>query len=323
MKDLFFVLICAALYGRNLKRFPALNDRQWNALASLARKQTVLGLFYQGLSHLPEGYTFPEGFLIQLVAEIGKIEKQGQKIRQVADNLLEGFRAAGLHPILMKGPEVARFYPAPLLRECGDIDLYFTPDEFEKAVALAGEVKAAPDGSVHYKRDGIDVDQHRRYFDIHSRKLPEVPSPEAMLLMLSGHILKHCMGVGIGLRQLCDIAMAYKGLEVDPEKLRSCFREAGLERWNKLLFSFLHKHLGAAALYDDLPDPQPLLDIILEGGNFGHHSKMREATLHKRPFRRKLGTARLLLRRLSFSLRYAPKEFFPLLGELAKGNLTH
>lgn len=321
MKDLFFVLICAALYGRNLKRFPSLSDRQWNALAALARKQTVLGVFYQGLSHLPQGYEFPEGFLLQLVAEVGKIEKQGRKIQQVADDLLKGFQAAGLHPILMKGPEVARFYPAPLLRECGDIDLYFPPEEFDKAVGIAGKVSPAPDGSVHYKREDIDIDQHRHYFDIHSRKLPAVPSPEATLLMLSGHILKHCMGVGIGLRQLCDMAMAYKGLEVDTEKLRLCFREAGLERWNKLLFSFLHKHLGAAALYDDLPDPKPLVDIILEGGNFGHHSKERAASLHKSPFRRKLGTARLVMRRLSFSLRYAPRELLPMVGELLKGNL--
>lgn len=321
MKDLFFALICAALYGRNLKRFPNLSDRQWKALTALARKQTVLGLFYQGLSHLPQGYVFPEGFLMQLVAEVGKIETQGKKINQVADDLLKEFKAAGLHPVLMKGPAVAKYYPAPLLRECGDIDLYFPPEEFDKAVGMAGKVTPAPDGSVHYKRNDIDIDQHRHYFDIHSRKLPAVPSPEATLLMLSGHILKHCMGVGIGLRQLCDLTMAYKSLAVPPERLRQCFHEAGLERWNQLLFSFLHKYLGTAPLYDKLPSPDPLMKIILEGGNFGHYSKARASSLHKSPLRRKLGTARLLLRKLSFSLRYAPKEFLPLVGGLLKGNL--
>jgi len=322
MKDLFFALVCAALSGRNLKRFPALSDRQWNALAALARKQTVLGLFYQGLSHLPQEYALPEGFLMGLVAEVGKIEKQGRKIRQVADDLLQEFQAAGLHPVLMKGPEVARFYPAPLLRECGDIDLYFPPEEFDKAVGMVGKVTPAPDGSVHYKRDGIDIDQHRHYFDIHSRKLPVVPSSEATLLMLSGHILKHCMGVGIGLRQLCDMAMACKGLAVPPERLRQCFRDASLERWNQLLFSFLHQYLGAEPLYDTLPSPEPLIRIILEGGNFGHYSRRREGTLRQSPLRRKLGTAGIILRRLSFSLRYAPKEFLPLVGGLLKGNLT-
>lgn len=323
MKELFCVLLCAGLYGRNLKRFPAMDARHWNALAALARKQTVLGIFYQGLSHLPQGYVLPEGFLMQLVAEVGKVETQGKKINQVADRLLKEFQAAGLHPVLMKGPSVARFYPAPLLRECGDIDLYITPEEFDKAVGLAGEVTPAPDGSVHYKREGIDIDQHRHYFDIHGRQLPAIPSPEATLLMLSGHILKHCMGVGIGLRQLCDMAMAYKGLDVPKEQLRKCFHDAGLERWNQLLFSFLNKYLGAEPLYDTLPSPEPLMKIVMEGGNFGHHSKARKASLHKSAFRRKLGTAGLILRRLAFSLRYAPKEFLPMVGELLKGNLKH
>ncbi len=140
--------------------------------------------------------------------------------------------------------------------------------------------------------------------------------------MLSAHILKHCMGVGIGLRQLCDLAMAYKALAVPPEDLRRCFRDVGLERWNRLLFSFLHQYLGAEPLYDTLPSPDPLLKIVLEGGNFGQHAQAREASLHKSPLRRKLGTAGLFLRRLPFSLRYAKKELVPMLGELLRGNLS-
>ena len=321
LSDLFFALLRAGMYGRAPKDFPTLAGKQWGALLDLARKQTVTGLLYQGISQLPKGFPLPQGFLFLLVAEIDRIEKQGRKVQETAQVLTASFEEHGLHPLVMKGPAVAAFYPQPLLRESGDIDLYFPPEEFDQAAALMAPVTHAPDGSVHYKRDGIDIDQHRRYFDIHSRKLPPVPSPEATLLMLSAHILKHCMGPGIGLRQLCDLAMAYKALAPDPEHLRRCFRDAGLERWNKLLFSFLHTFLGAEPLYEDLPSPEPLLDIILEGGNFGHHSEEREASLYKSPFRRKLGTVRLFLRRIPFSLHYAPKELVPMLGELLRGNL--
>jgi len=323
IEELFFILLRAGLSGRKLDHFPKLNASRWEFLLEMARKQTVIGMLYQGVSLLPEGYPLPQGMLFLLIAEIDKIEKESRKVQETARQLTEEFEAAGLHPLIMKGPEVAKFYPQPLLRECGDIDLYFTPEEFGKAVSIVGEVTPAPDGSVHYKREGIDIDQHRSYFDIHSRNLPAVPSPEATLLMLSGHILKHCMGSGIGLRQLCDIAVAYKALQVPEDRLRHCFREAGLERWNKLLFSFLHTYLDADPLYEDRPSPEPLLKMILEGGNFGHHSAAREATLRKSPFRRKLGTAGLFLRRLPFSLHYAPKELFPMLGELLRGNLTH
>lgn len=322
MTDAFLTLIRAGLYDRDLDSFPSMTGKDWKSVLESARKQTVTGLLYQGISHLPKGYPLPQNLLFLLIAEIDRIEKEGRQVQETARALTEEFEASGLYPVVMKGPAVAAFYPQPLLRECGDIDLYFPPEEFDKAVALAGDVIPAPDGSVHYKRDGIVIDQHRQYFDIHSRVLPEVPSPEATLLMLSGHILKHCMGVGIGLRQLCDMAMAYKALGVESERLRACFRDAGLERWSRLLFSFLHTYLGAEPLYDKLPDPEPLLKIVREGGNFGHHSQAREASLYKSPLRRKLGTAGLFLRRLPFSFRYAKKELVPMLGELLKGNLS-
>ena len=322
MTDLFFSLLRAGLYGSPLPDFPALTGKQWRVILEMARRQTVVGVLYQGISQLPQGYPLPQDLLFLMVAEIDRVEKRSRKVHEIVRMLTAEFEAQGLHPIIMKGTTVSAFYAQPYYRECGDIDLYFPPEEFDAAAALMAPVSPAPDGSVHYKRDGIDIDQHRRYFDIHSRVLPAVPSPEAILLMLSAHILKHCMGPGIGLRQICDLAMAYKALNVEPERLRACFRDAGLERWNQLLFSFLHKYLGAEPLYENQPSPEPLLKIVLEGGNFGHHSQAREASLYKNPLRRKLGTACLYLRRLPFSLRYAKKELLPMVGELLKGNLS-
>lgn len=321
MKEALFILTCAGLYERNLKLFPELSLRQWKSVVAMAHRQTVAGILSRGVTHLPKDYPLPQEVLLQLVAEANTIESQGRKILQVADTLVARFEAAGLHPIIMKGPEVAKFYPEPLLRECGDLDLFFAPSEIDKALQIAGTVEKTPDGSFHFVEDGINIDIHKHYFNLHTKHLPEVPSPEATLLMLSAHILKHCMGPGIGLRQLCDMAMAYKALQVPQDRLRQCFREAGLERWNKLLFSFLNKYLLTDALYEELPDPKPLLEIILEGGNFGHYAPTRGAAFTKSVLRRKADTARRYLKRLPFSLKYAPQEVFPAIGELVSGNL--
>lgn len=321
MKELFFALIQAGLYERNFGKFPKLSLQQWKALVAMAHRQTVTGLLYRGVTHLPKQYPLPEEILLQLVAEAETIQRQSQKILKVAEDLTARFQAEGLHPLVMKGPEVAKFYPQPLLRECGDLDLYFGPDEFEKAVSLSGEVHKTPDGSMHFKQDDVDIDLHRRYLDLHSRKLPEVPSPEATLVMLSGHILRHCMGPGIGLRQICDMAMAHRALAVEPAHLREVYRKAGLERWSKLLYAFLHKYLNVEPLYDDEVSPQPLLDIVLQGGNFGHYAATRGAAFTKSAFRRKTDTARRFLKRVPFSLKYAPREFLPAVAELALGNL--
>ena len=321
MKKVLFALLCAGLYERNFAQFPALSLPQWKALVSMARRQTVTGLLYRGVTHLPQGYPLPEEILLELAAEAGRLERQSLKMNAVAERLTARFASEGLHPVIMKGPEAARFYPCPLLRECGDLDLYFAPSEIDQVLQVAGPAEKAPDGSFHFKEDGIDIDVHRDYFSLHSRHLPAVPSPEATLLMLSAHVLQHAMGPGIGLRQLCDVAMAYKALAVDPSHLREVFRDAGLERWNRLLFSFLHTHLGAAPLYEELPSPEPLEEIVLGGGNFGHYAASRSAALSRSAFRRKLDTAGRYLSRLPFSLKYAPREVLPAVGRLLAGNL--
>ena len=323
MKEVFFALIRAGLYERNFKRFPELSLKQWKILVETAHRQTVTGLFYRGITHLPKDYPFPQEILLQLVADAGAIERQGEKVRKVADELTGRFGAEGLHPVIMKGPEAARFYAKPLLRECGDLDLYFPPSEISRALKLTGTVEKAPDGSFHFEQDGVNIDLHKDYFNLHTRHLPSVPSPEATLLMLSGHILKHCMGPGIGLRQLCDMAMAHRALAVEPDWLREVYRKAGLERWNRLLYAFLHEWLDVEPLYDGELSSKPLMDIILRGGNFGHYAASRSAALHKGKLRRKADTALRYLKRLPFSLKYAPREVFPAIGELLAGNLKH
>lgn len=323
MKEVFFALILAGLYERNFKRFPELSLKQWKILVETARRQTVTGLLYQGVTHLPEDYPFPQEILLQLVSDAGTIERQGERVRKVADELTGRFEAEGLHPIVMKGPEAARFYAKPLLRECGDLDLYFPPNEISRALELARTVEKAPDGSFHFEQDGVNIDLHKDYFNLHTRHLPPVPSPEATLLMLSGHILKHCMGPGIGLRQFCDMAMAHRALAVEPDRLREVYRKAGLERWNRLLYAFLHEWLGVEPMYDGELSSKPLMDIILHGGNFGHYSASRSVALHKGKLRRKADTALRYLKRLPFSLKYAPREVVPAIGELLAGNLKH
>ena len=315
-----FPLLRAAIYEKAPEEFPVLDKGQWESLIATARQQTVTGLLFQGVSLLPEGYPLPEDIMFTLVAEAGRIRARSRKVASVAMALMEKYRSWGLHPVVMKGPAVARFYPDPLLRESGDIDMYFCHDEFKRAVELSGKTVKVGDGSPHFKSDGIDIDLHSRYFDVHCRNLPEIPSPQAMLLMLSSHILKHAMGPGIGLRQLCDLAMAYRRLEVPAGEVRKCFADAGLEKWNILLFSFLEDNLCAESLYDKTVPTAPLMQIISGGGNFGHYAIKRDKVLKAKPLRRKIDTVRRYIVRLPFSLRYAPRELFHSIGDLLKGN---
>ena len=318
--EALFVLLRNALGGDS--RPVLLDGPGWEEMLDMAREQTVTGLVFQGVSRLPSIVKVPDQVLFRLMMEADRIKRRSTQVQAAARQLVTQYREAGLHPVLLKGPSIAALYPEPLLRESGDIDFYFPPEEFEAAARMTGD-RPAPDGSVHGTQDGIDIDLHRHYFDLHVRaeRLPEVTSPEAVLLMLSAHIRKHCMGAGIGLRQLCDMAVAYRALDFDKDRLEQVYRQTGTLRWNRLLSAFLNRWLGADAPFGGGTDPAPLLRIVHAGGNFGHHATSRKEALQHNPFRRKLDTSIRFLRRLPFSLRYAPQEFLPTVGDLFRGNL--
>ena len=210
-----------ALVGSGLSGVPAdrtllsgLSAADWEDLYTLAKQHTVTGLLYAGLQLFPDGAGIPEEILLRLVARIGKVSNHGKSMRNRAVALTDYCSGKGLHPVVMKGVETAAYYPDPDLRLYGDVDLYFAPEEFDRAAEVAGKrfgpLRKDPDGSLHFKVDNIDIDLHRDYFGLHvsKDKLPAIPSPEAILLMHSAHILHHAIASGIAAGSPCAASAA-------------------------------------------------------------------------------------------------------------------
>lgn len=349
-------LLRAGLWERevdDLACFPLSGDA-WRSLFRLARQQTVTGLVFRGMQRLPEELLPSSGVLIRWTVGVDAIERRNREMNRTLSALQTELRSRGFDPVLQKGQGVAAYYERPLLRECGDIDLFFRDRrESERAAewmqGRGAAVRRMPDGSLFYRWRGFEVEHHVRLFDLHnpflqrdaarmihnkgcvSMMLPgrsgtsiTVPAPFVNLLLLDLHILKHALGRGIGLRQLCDMARACYRLhpEVDAGEMRACCRRWGLGRWNPMLHTFLVDSLGlpAATLpYDEMaPSGEPLLEIVWRGGNFGHYQPGREPT-GRSLVGRKLDTARSFLANLRFALRYAPKEAFWIFTGLIKG----
>ncbi|NLN98883.1 MAG: nucleotidyltransferase family protein [Bacteroidales bacterium] len=321
--EIFFKLLRAGLYESDISGIGA-TPEAWERIFRIAREQAVSGIVFKGATRLPEEEMPPETLRMGLLVEVNRISSRTDHVLKVAKKLLADFQAAGFHPVVMKGPAVGKYYPAPSFRTSGDIDLFLSGKEYGSALSWLSERGIAaspePDGSHLYSLEGVTVEHHPRYYDVHVRanRLPPVPSAEAELLMLSAHILKHAIGVGVGLRQICDIAQAYRMLQgkYDREALGKFIKTAGLQQWNHLLCSFLETYLEVPE--ETLPayrsvDPARLFGIVFSGGNFGQYRKGLKQG--------KLQTLLAFVRRLPFSLRYAPRETFWTMAELAKGNL--
>lgn len=343
-----FALLQAGLWGRfdeaAASAFP-LSAGEWERVFTLARQQTVTGIAFRGLDFLPEEAAPPMGIMAKWMAHADRIEQSNRVMNETVARLYGHFASAGVEAVLQKGQGVAAMYPEPLLRECGDIDLYFPGHDgvSDPLAGIDGAVRERqPDDSWSYVVDGIIVEHHTDLLDIQSPRAKRyvqklikekgfekvvtgdgvevlVPAPEVNLLLLSSHILKHAFGVGIGLRQFCDYAVARRYYEgrVNEEEMREIWKKTGLQKWQWLLEEFIGRFLDSdcvlarndneESFYKKKTDV--LLDIVLKGGNFGVYSKDRENVPRAR-WARKVQTFKALMGNIGFAFRYAPGEWF-------------
>lgn len=332
MMELLLSLVRSALYGIPLgddamRKLRAMGEEGWNSLIDMAARQTVSGLLYQALEQCEGELSISEDTAFRLVSIVNDILARNAVMAEAERSVLDMFSSRGLHPVVMKGSTCSKRYPRPELRECGDVDIFFEGDEFAEAAAIldkAGlEHSKSPDSSVVFSYGDCVVELHGRYFDLHvpSSCLPPVPSAEAEILMLSAHILKHACGAGVGLRQICDFALVWNQYQGDRDSLERLFSEAGLLRWHRLLVAFIEGNLTVSPSRKGSGKGK-LIRIMESGGNFGHYNRSRGRHLHGPGIMRKLDTACLILSRLPFSLRYAPRETFFLVRELVTGNIS-
>lgn len=343
-----FALVRAGLWGRYdevmASVFP-LSSEEWGRVFTIARQQTVTGIVFKGLDQLPEEELPPMGMMAKWIAYADRIEQSNRAVNETLAMLCGHFAKSGERVVLQKGPGVAAMYPEPLLRECGDIDLFF-PDADGKSDPLQGipgaTREAKPDGSWEYQVNDVVIERHSHLVDILSPRASKfvkeliaekgyesvnvggsivlVPAPEVNLLLLSSHILKHALGVGIGLRQFCDMAVAcnFYADRVDPRQMEEIYRKAGLEKWSVLLDGFLGQHLGLEVGKTKKSDV--LLDIILKGGNFGRFTGKCEKASQS-VVSRKWHTFTSFMGNVRFAMTYAPGEWFWTMVRLAGGQV--
>lgn len=313
----FLSILRAGLWEQDLQLEEGLDVAGWEQVLSLSRSQAVMGLILKGIAQLPAEQQPPEETQPVLRTMEEAFARANARYARVQGELLQQLAEAGLHPVIQKGSEAAKYYADPSARQVGDIDLFLPEGESQRARALFPDARTASDGAVVLVQDKVTIELHPRYYDIHrpATSLPEPGSACGEILLLSAHIFKHVIGHGLGCKQLCDMAVSLARLEgkYDKEALRVALQYAGLPRWHRLLCSLLVADFGldpACCLTDFRPvDPERLRRIVRESGHFSHHSKTKAAT------------AGAFLRRLPFSLSYCPRETFATIWELIVGNL--
>ena len=142
--ELMLALIRGSL-NRRVPDLPQISYKEWEDLYWLSRKHGVVTIINDAIEMLPAEQQ-PQGDIAiswTLSAERTRFHFNHQA--EVLNTITAKADEEGLRWILIKGMSLARLYPVPSSRACGDIDICF-PNNYEKGNVLLGNPNATMDG---------------------------------------------------------------------------------------------------------------------------------------------------------------------------------
>ena len=280
----------------------------WPAVFALAGQQKLLPIVFEAVRKTPAAAENAALFAVTKQQVIGQVLNQTVRSAEFAD-LYHKLRAAGLHPIVVKGQLCSRLYPLNDHRISADDDLYIPDAEFmachERLLANglttdtpADEFATADEVSYTKSDSPLYIELHRHLFDsaedahdelnrffadlnpVEIDGLLAMPPHEHLLYLLL-HAYKHFVRSGIGLRQFCDIglwARAYHA-EIDWQRLHDQCESVHAATFAAAAFRIARDYLGIEfdlpAPWSDAVDAEPLLHDSLCGGVYGSNDLTR------------------------------------------------
>ena len=280
----------------------------WPAIFTLANQQKLLPIVFEAVRKMPAAVENAALFAAVKQQVIAQVLHQTMRASEFS-GLYQKLRAAGLHPVVVKGQLCSRLYPLKDHRISADDDLLIPDGEFMACheqllanglttgtptdeLATADEVSYTKDGSPLY------IELHRHLFDSAEDAHDELNHffadlnpveidgflampPHEHLLYLLLHAYKHFVRSGIGLRQFCDIGLWAREYhdEIDWQRLHEQCESVHAATFAAASFRIARDYLG---IDFDLPMPwdasidvEPLLHDSLCGGVYGSNDLTR------------------------------------------------
>ena len=281
-----------------------LTEQDWLSLYVEAQRQSLLGVFMDGVERAVALCEAKPQRLMQWIAKVMALEQRNKLLDDKAAELTRIFADDGFKSCILKGQGVAKLYPRPYRRQCGDIDIWVEGGR-EKILAYLKSKYKIGSPVIHHVDvdvwDGVPVEVHfvpsfayspfryrkfKRFFrglsqsqfDNYSKEYgfatPTIGFNVVYSLM---HIFHHVLHEEIGLRQLLDyyyILKAYKG---DKEDIMKTFASLGLDRFAAAVM-YVEKAFFDLEDENILCSPDSslgsfLLDEIQRSGNFGKYDE--------------------------------------------------
>lgn len=316
----------------------------WKTLLELAEDQCVTGLALQGAQALPATDWPPRRILLPWIGCAEAIKRQNRRVNAAMLHFVAEMKGRGLHPLIVKGQVIAQEYTDPLLRQPGDIDVFFERSDWKGVERWLIEKKmphscGAAERHIEIVYEGIPVELHyhlnhfssSRSMSYWQREVEEKAWERSRTAWVDGvkvrtlgvtdtlayllvHAHHHLLTEGVGLRQLLDMAHFIHNHkeEVEPSLLHHHLRGIGYEKAFSAFVALFRKYLGLPK--DEMPcEPDMRDDVyadkvmedVWSGGNFGYKNNLKGV---RSGLLHSLNTARLVLAHSVRFYRLAPAE---------------
>ena len=238
-ESVFYNILKSSLWGTPAEVPQGFNE--WGKVFVLAKSQAVLGLvanYVLGDEEIAQ--KMPEDAQKRLKSFMMANVMTHSGLNNTLIRVVSLLNEAGIGSVLLKGQGLARNYPIPELRQCGDIDLYVGDENAERVYELLKPIATEIDdqSEIHVTKHfhvhvGTVIIEAHRFADIHSSStfnriyqdyaaagltqnlVPldfagvtvNTPSNNFNAFYVFNHLWHHFMTSGVGLRQLCDWMM--------------------------------------------------------------------------------------------------------------------
>ena len=233
------------------------NDfKDWGNVFTIAKTQAVLSLVANTvLNDSMLSGQLPDRFKAKLKSHVMANMATHSMLNNSVVEVVSTLNAAGIPSVLLKGQALARNYPIPELRACGDIDIYVGSENYLRACDVLSAIATWKEGGrpednvKHYDiRIGKTHVEIHRYSNVNASKyydkiyqaysdaglsqglrtmyfagtVVNMPADDFNAFYIFNHLWHHFLTSGIGLRQFCDwmLFLHVRKDEIDREKLR-------------------------------------------------------------------------------------------------------
>ncbi len=288
-----------SLFSENTANFNGFNIPR---ILSEAKSQTVLPLVYSALEGSCD--------LSQYQSEYFNIIANNFKITEEHKALHRLLFQNNIPYVFLKGCASARYYPDPLLRTMGDVDILVKEKDIEATVKflldngyktknsfsgihisfensvnhipveLHRAINGIPESDVGNKISALFSDIFEKVVLENGEYLRPCDYHHGLILLL--HTASHLTHEGIGLRHLCDWAVFVASFTDEDfcNIFEDHLKDIGLWKFAQILTDCAVKHLGcppkewAAGTYDGTVANEIITDIF-DSGNFGKKDSSR------------------------------------------------